>query len=99
MGNVADRCHVGGHVLAHPTITPGRRLNESTAFIPQADGEAVELQLAHEHRDVAVEPLRHPLGPGTELGGVHRIVEAHHGHSMHDRGERGIDRSADQTGR
>ena len=99
VGNVTDRRHVGGHVLSHPTVAAGRGLHEATALVAQTDGQTVELQLAHERRDITIEAPDHPIGPGTEFVRVHGVVQAHHRYPVGDRSERGADRPADQPGR
>ncbi len=97
--HVADRGDVRGDVLADPSVATGRGLHEPSVLVAQADGETVELQLAHERRLVTVEALGHTVRPRTQLIGVHRVVETHHRYPMGDRRERGADRAADEPGR
>ena len=94
VGDVVDRRHVGRDVLADAPVAAGRRLHEPARLEAQAHRQAVDLELAHEPRRQPTEALRHPFGPGPQLGRVHRVVEAHQRDAMGHRVERGADGAA-----
>ena len=97
--NVVDRGDIGGDVFTDASVAARRGLHEPAVLVPQADGQAVELQLAHERRCCTIETFGHPISPGSEFVAVHRVVEAHHRNAVGDRRERRADRCAHETGR
>ena len=88
VGDVADRAHIGGDVLADPTVSPCRGADEASVFVAQAHRQPVDLELGHELRRHATQPAHDALRPRLELLGAHHVVEARHRHGVHDGGER-----------
>ena len=94
-------------VTSSPT-RPSPRVAACTkppALVAQRHGEAVDLQLARRSRTVAaVAELGQPPGRGARptpcsSSTSNGVVERHHRHAVHDRGERGARRAADPLGR
>jgi hypothetical protein len=87
LGQCTDGGDVRSDIFADATVTTRRRLHELAAFVAKAHRQPVDLQLAHETRRGAAQPARHTIAPRSQLGLVHRIVEARHRHAVHDRRE------------
>ena len=92
-GDIRDRCDVGRHVLTGAAVASRRCPQVPAVLVAQADGQAVELQLADERRRGTVETLDDAVGPRPEFVGIHRVVEAHHGDVVLD----GVERRHDGT--
>ena len=65
LGTTAIVRDVGGDVLADAAVAAGGRLHELAALVAEAHRQPVDLQLADESADGAVEALGHPVGPRT----------------------------------
>ena len=97
-----DGGHVGGHVLAEPSVTAGGRPGETSVLVQQVDREPVHLQLAEVAGpgDLLLAELTDgPLGPTVQLLAVEHVVQAEQPHRVLDRRERGGRRTAHLLGR
>ena len=110
VGDLGDRADVLGDVLARAPVAPGGGPHVAAVLVADRDGQAVDLQLAHVADLVGRlvvgggrrpgQPPVQPLDPGPQLVLAEHVVEAHHRHPVHDRGEhRGLRGAADLLGR
>ena len=98
-----NRPQIGRHVLAGCPVAPRRATDEPPAVVAQADGQAVDLQLADiRHWRVvrlATEAAPNPHVELAQLVGAERVPQAEHRHVVTDGWEPTLDRSADPLGR
>ena len=89
---------VGRHVLAGGAVPPGGRLHEPAVAVEEGDGQPVDLELALEG-GVGRHLLPHTIGPGPQLLGTERVVQAHHRDVVDHGGEQRGRRRTDLGGR
>ena len=88
--DLADGADVGGDLFAGFAVAPGGRLDQHAAFVAQAHGQAVELELAHiRHSRVCIGQAQLFADAGVKgLGpagfGVGFGADAEHGHAVRD---------------
>ena len=83
-GNVGQGQQIGGDVLPHPAVAPGRAAHEHPVLVEQAGGQAVDLRLGGEGDRSFVQP-QEPADPADEVLHVRRlegVVEAEHRHPV-----------------
>ena len=98
LGDLGQGGHVGGDVLAHPTVAPGGGLDVAALLVADGHRQAVDLQLADVvHRRIRglAQPTLEAGAPGHELLQLEGIVQRHHPNGVLDRGEGGGRRAAD----
>ena len=83
-----DGGHVGGDVVPRDAVATGGGLHEATVLVRQGHGQPVDLELAHERRLGRLRrQARHTIEPRVQLVDAERVIEAHHGRAVLDRGE------------
>ena len=102
--NLPDGADVLGHILTQFTVAPCRGLHQHALLIPQAHGQAVELELGHVlDRRRCLGKHKFPAHPGIKIKrtrgfGVGLGADAEHRHSMPHTGECGQGRGAHALG-
>ena len=79
--DVADMPDVLGHVIALHAVPAGERGDQLAAAVGEADGGAVELELAAV-AEILVQQLVGPLGEFLDLGNAVGVTEGEHGIAM-----------------
>ena len=101
-GNVADRQHVGRHVLADLAVAAGQRPHQPAALVAQRAGQAVDLRLGGQRQFGVVGEAQEAPHPREEIRHLFLgkgIVEAEHRQRVADLGEEGGRRRPDLAGR
>ena len=97
-GDGADGAEVGRDVLAATAVAAGGALHETSAFVGEGDGEAIDLRLRREGEVVATGPLGGAAVPVGEVLVGGGVGEAEEGRAVLDRGERLKGGGADSLG-
>ena len=96
--HVRDGADVQRDVLTGHPVAAGQRADQPAVLVEQVDGQPVHLELAQvvdvDSPGVALDPL----GPGRQLGGRERVVQAHHPLDVVDGLELGGERATDGLG-
>ncbi len=100
LGNVANRPHIGGDILAHLAIAARRGAHQHALLVAQRERQSVDLVLGREREHVALGQRQIAPHACDELADVlirKAVVEAHHPLLVPHLGERrGLDRCAHQ---
>ena len=98
-GQRPDRPDVGRDVLARRPVAPRGRADELPFLVDERHREPVDLQLADDVRDAAVQPLDHPLEPGVHVLRRIAVLEREERHLVPDLRQLGDRRPPDALGR
>ena len=89
-GNVGERSHIRGDVLAFRAVAAGRAAHQTAVLVAQRAGEAVDLRLGREHRPLVrgqTQKSPHPLHELSHLGISKGIAERKHRYGVTDFGK------------
>ncbi len=96
----ADGTHIGGNVFAGRTVTAGGGAGHHPVFVQNADGQAIQFQLAAPAQGIGLlQTVLDAFVEGEEAPFIKDVIQRQHGHFMAHLAEKGQWRGADTLGR